>query len=289
MDNQKIEIHLRYEGPDVDDGSMSIADIIPILQGFSSAYGKIANIEDPKSTHRIRITGVRPGSADIVLEVWKFLGENAPAIGAATALITGGAYIVMKIMGIIKIKRHVKKQPFKENISNTNIINITNSENVSIEMPLDIYETFKNKLIDSDINKMVQPLEKDHIDIAKLSARNPEGELMEERITAEERPYFETEQVTTAITKETWLNVKLNSLTKSTNSGWVYLSNGSRVFYSYVGDDPIKLYKLFSYQGPVGVYCVAHMDENLIVNKLEIRDLERTQNDLFNSKSDRSN
>ena len=70
MPREQIEIHLRYEGPDVDDGTMSIQDIVPVLQGFASAYGKIASSDDPSSTHRLRITGIRRGSADILLEVW---------------------------------------------------------------------------------------------------------------------------------------------------------------------------------------------------------------------------
>jgi hypothetical protein len=31
---EQIEIHLRYEGPDVNDGTMSIQDIVPVLEGF---------------------------------------------------------------------------------------------------------------------------------------------------------------------------------------------------------------------------------------------------------------
>src|SRR5687767_11136407 len=56
---EQLEIHLRYEGPDVNDGTMSVEDIVPVLQGFSSAYGKLASTADPQSTHRLRIAAVR--------------------------------------------------------------------------------------------------------------------------------------------------------------------------------------------------------------------------------------
>lgn len=283
---EQIEIHLRYGGPDVEDGSMSVEDIVPVLQGFSSAYGKLASIDSPESTHRIRIVGVKPGSADIILEVWKFLGDNVEAL-KSTAIVAGGAlFVVRKIMGVIKAKRHVKKKPFTERINANNSIVITNADNVSIEVPLEIFKLFKGGHIDSDLNRMMRPLEKDRIDSAEFSARAPDGTILKERVTAEERPYFDTEETVTATTRETRLIVKLNSLTKSTNNGWAYLSDGTRVFYSYVGNNPSKLYNLFSYQGPVEVSCDAHFDENLKVIKLEVRDLERTTNDLFSTNHD---
>lgn len=281
MPKEEIEIHLVYEGPDVDDGSMSIEDIVPVLQGFSSAYGKIAASDDPDSTHRLRITGVRRGSADIILEVWSFLGSNAAAIGAAATVATVGYFIVKKIMGVIALKRHVKKRPYKESISATNSIVVANADNVTIEVPLNIFELFKSGRLDPDINKMISPLEAGRIDSAKLSAHVPSGETIEEKITANEREFFDTDEVISTTTRETWLVIKINSLTKTTNSGWAYLGDGSRVFYRYSGADPFKLYSLFSYAGPLRVSCIAHMDENLKVITLEIHDLEKAQNDLF--------
>ncbi len=289
MPKEEIEIHLVYEGPDVDDGSMSIEDIVPVLQGFSSAYGKIAASDDPDSTHRLRITGVRRGSADIILEVWSLLGSNAAAICAAATVATGVYSIVKKIMGVIALKRHVKKRPYKESISATNSIVVANADNVTIEVPLDLFELFKAGRLDPDMNKMMRPLEKDRIDSAELSAHIPDGTVLRERITAEERPYFDTEEIVATTTRETRLIVSLNALTKSTNSGYAYLSDGSRVFYTYVGDNPKKLHNLFSYPGPLEVSCEAQMDENLKVIRLEIYDLEKTTNDLFSPPSQSNN
>lgn len=278
---EQLQIQLRYEGPDVENGSMSVEDIIPVLQGFSSAYGKLATVDDPQSIHRIRITGVKPGSANIILEVWQFLGDNAAALGGASVVTTGAYFIVRKIWGAIKLKKHTQKKPFKEKINGTNSITVINSNNVEIVVPLELYELFKSKQIDGDLNKMMQPLEKDHIDSVELSATDPSGEILSERVSADERPYFDVELITATTTRETWLVVKLNSLTKSTNNGWAYLGDGSRIFYRYTGSNTSKLYNLFSYSGPLRVKCTAHMDENLKVIELEILDLEKTQEDLF--------
>ena len=85
---EQILIHLKYEGPDVDDGTMSIEDIAPVLQGFSSAYGKLAAATDPQAQHRIRITGVQKGSADIVLEAWRALAVKVKHVVHHAALLS---------------------------------------------------------------------------------------------------------------------------------------------------------------------------------------------------------
>lgn len=119
-------------------------------------------------------------------------------------------------------------------------------------------------------------------DAAEIQARSADGEVLRERITAEERPYFRTTEVAVTDTQETWLVVKLNSLVKSTNAGWLWLSDGTRAYYRYTGDDPNKLHQLFgTYDGPVRVRCVAHLDENLKVVSLDVWDIQRAQGDLL--------
>jgi hypothetical protein len=290
MPKEQVEIHLRYEGPDVDDGTMSIQDIVPVLQGFASAYGKLANASDPQSTHRVRISAVRPGSADIVLEVfkqlakdgWKTLSDNVDAITSGSILAGGAYWIVSKIAGVIQVKKHVKKQPFREHIVGQNTVAIENIENVTIQVPLEIYELFKAGTIDSDLDKMTSPLVPGRIDAAELEARAADGTVLRERIEAEERRFFETKQVVVTSTKETWLVAKLDSLAKTTNNGWLHLIDGTRAFYRFVGPDPQRLYMIFGmYHGAVRIQCVAHMDENLKVTTVDISDIEKMQGELF--------
>ncbi|MGH3056369.1 MAG: hypothetical protein ACRDL7_15450, partial [Gaiellaceae bacterium] len=103
---ETVPIILRYEGPEVDGGSMSIEDIVPVLEGFASAYGKIAVEKGAGVQHRIRITGVTRGSANILLEVWDALNK---ASGPLTSLqVLGGAAsaIVLTIMGVVRLKKH---------------------------------------------------------------------------------------------------------------------------------------------------------------------------------------
>ena len=42
-----LEVRLRFEGPDVEDGTMFLEDLVPVLEGFSSAYAELAKTDDP--------------------------------------------------------------------------------------------------------------------------------------------------------------------------------------------------------------------------------------------------
>jgi hypothetical protein len=54
-----IDLTLRYEGPDVDSGSMAIEDVVTALQGFGGAYSKLARAHCGFS----RLRAVGPGPA----------------------------------------------------------------------------------------------------------------------------------------------------------------------------------------------------------------------------------
>ena len=277
---ERVEIHLRYEGPDVDDGTMSLQDIIPVLQGFSGAYGKLAATDDPGSRHLVKIVAVRQGSADIVLEVWKALGDNADQITALGVLSSSAFWIFERLTRVIHLKRHVRGRPFEESISAHNSIVVTNSENVAIEVSPPIHELFKSGILNKDLDRLTRPLVEGRIDAAEIEARSEDGNVLRERITVEERPYFESREVTS--TQEMKLVVRLNSLTKTTNSGFLYLKDGKRVSYRYLGEDQQQLHVIFgTFNGPVQVRCKARMDENLDVVSLDIFEIESVQGGLF--------
>ncbi len=286
---EAIDITLIYHGPDVDDGTMSVQDIVPVLQGFSSAYGKLAATIDPNATHRLRIAGVKPGSAQIVLDVWRWLGENNNQIQAASAIVVGAsaavgvAYsILAKIVGVIHAKKHVQNRPFTERISANNSVVISNSQNVTIEVPYDVFELFKGGLLDKDLERITSPLGTGRIDAAEIEARTVDGLSLRETITAEERPYFQTASEPVTTSAPTWLLAKLNSLVKSTDSGWLWLNDGTRAYYRYRGEDSQRLHALFGmYDGPVRVLASANLDENLKIVSLDVYDIERGQGDLL--------
>ena len=264
---------------------MSIQDVVPVLQGFASAYGKVATKYDPNSTHNLKISSVRPGSADIVLHAWQVLGDNIAPITALSVTVQFAYQIIAKIAGVIQTKRHVRSLPFTDRIAPNGNIIISNADNVTIEMPLDVYNLFKERVIDKDLDKLTSPLLDGHIHAAEIEVSSSDGEKLLERITLDERPYFAVEHVSVTETRETWVEARLNSLTKSTDSGWLFLNDGSRVFYRYIGDDTHNLHATFgTYDGIVRAQCVAHMDENFKVASIDILAMEKTQGDLFSDK-----
>jgi hypothetical protein len=278
---ETVPFVLRYEGPEVDDGSMSIEDIVPVLQGFASAYGKIASEQGVGVQHRIRITGVERGSANILLEVWEALDKMADPLTSTSILVGAASVIVTSIIGVIKLKKHLKNQPFTTKIAGHDSVSVINSSNVSLEMPINIYNIYKTELIDTDVAKIVKPLETGRIDAAEIVATIGTDQVRE-RIEASERQYFEATEVVVTSTKETWITGKLNSLTKSTEAGYVYLTDGTRVPYQWVGGHSGKLHQIFgTYEGVVRIYGVAHFDENLKPTRIEVSDIEKVQGHLF--------
>jgi hypothetical protein len=284
--SETVSLVLRYEGPEVDDGSMSLEDIVPVLQGFASAYGKIAAQQGIGVQHRLRITGVRQSSADILLEVWDALGRMADPLQSVEILSGAAITIVTTIVGVIRLKKHLKKKPFETKIAQENMISVVNSDGLAIEMPINVYNIFQSKLVDQDIAKIARPLEPGRIDAAEIIAS---AASIRERIVASERQYLDAEEVTVTTTRETWITGKLNSLTKSTDSGFLLLTDGTRVFYKWMGWNPRKLHRIFgTYDGPVQVYGVAHMDESLKVTQIDITDIEKVQGELFPVETDES-
>jgi len=280
---EKIDIILKYSGTDVDDGSMSVEDIIPALQGFASAYGKIAALKNLDTQHKLRVTGVQKGSFHVLLEVWDALGKSANNLTGLSICSSAGLFVVAGIIKLISLKKHVRNEPYTEKINSENqSIIINNSKNVSLEVPIIIFNIFKEKILDIDINKIVRPLEEGRIDSTCIEATY-DNEVISEKVEINEKKYFDVESVTVTKTQETWLVGKFNSLTKSTNKGFFILTDGTRVSYQLISEKPELLYHYFIYSGPVKVRCVAHMDENLKVASIDIYEIQKLQTEIFDS------
>ncbi len=281
-----LQITIKYTGKDVDDGTMSIEDFVPVLQGFASAYGKVVSVKGLTSEHKLRIIGVEKGSLDIVLEVWEWIGENAPQLQTISTLVGSGAIgVVSIILGVLRIKKHIGNKPYTENISKDDSpqIIVTNSKNVKIEFSIEVFKIFKEELLANDFAKIVKPLEKDKIESAQIIVKNKKQKI-EETITLEEKPYFDVGTISITETKEAWLTGSFNSLTKSTNKGFFILNDGTRVSYQFATKTPEQFYPFFIYRGPVRVKCIAQVDENLKVTFLDILEIQKLQIELFKEK-----
>ncbi len=278
--NQQIEILLRYVGPEVEDGSMSLDDLVPVLQGFASAYGKVAGRRGIAGQHKLRLVAIRPGCADLILDVWGMIGKNTSNLQAVAALVISAMAIVSVIIQVITLKKHTKKQPYQTRADGqSGLIVVVNSENVSISASPEVFNMFREGELDGDLSKITRPLESGRVDSSTIIVRDGQDEI-QETINASERQFFEVAEESVTSTRETTLTGQINTMTKSTNSGYVYLTDGTRVFFRLVAEHPENYYNLFSHSGLVRMCCIAHLDENLKVTQLDVSEITPLQPNL---------
>jgi hypothetical protein len=281
---ERLLMEISYSGPDVDDGSIAIDDLGPALQGLASAYGKLTSKLGDEVRHELRITGVRKGSFDLLLEVWKWAGDNSGAL-TTVSIVGGGVLGAIKVLfECIKLVKHTKNKPFnaKPEGATNGFVTVNNSENVSISVSFEAYESFKLGALKNDLDKLTKPLEDGQIDNFQIAYKHDSKEVTES-ISKEERPLFAVSESNVTDTKKAWLVGNLLSLHKGTNKGVFTLSNGERVTYKLAMPNPENQYEKFVYSGLVKVECVAHLDENLRVNSIDVYSIEKVQTDLEDS------
>jgi len=272
----KVPLEIKYSGPEVDDGSMSISDMVPALQGLANAYGKVAAVENLKVEHNIRVIGVNKGSFEILLEVCTS-PESISAVSMGLSFSSGIAakLVIERIISVIQISKHINNQQFESKIKGPDSIEVKNSENVTITFPINVFNIYSNGDIKSDIAKIVQPLEQGKIDSASIKVDNEIQEL-----TVGDKDLFNTRTVEVAQTQKMTISGWFNSLTKTTNNGFFNLNDGRRVSYSFAIENPEDLYHHFLHKGPVKIDCIAHLDESLQPTKLDIFSVTPIQADL---------
>ncbi|MBI3476955.1 MAG: hypothetical protein HY010_14580 [Acidobacteria bacterium] len=276
-DPEVLRVSLKYSGPDVEDGSMSINDIVPALHGFANAYEKIASFENLSHDHHLRLVGLTKSSAEIHINVLEWIGTHATPLQVLGGFASG---IVTTIIAVIKLKKHAEGKPTEITAaaSASNKIEVQNHLRVSMEFDPRIYEVFRSQLIDGELSKIVSPLREKRIN--EVSLGSPEidsGEI----VLAEEKQFFDLEKKTVVTTREVWLEGFMDSLSKSRNRGTFYLRGGRSISYKLSAANPSALYVDFAYNGPVRVRCLAELDENLEPMQLEIYEIQRMQSSLF--------
>jgi hypothetical protein len=276
-----LEITLKYDGRDVDDGTMPIDDVISALRGFSNAYGRIASASDPNGQHQIRVSAINRSSFAVTILAWA--SEHLTTI--ATAATPIAALIVTTIIKLIELKKATKGQPpaaIKIDGDNNTIIVTTAGDNTQIAVPRDVYDLYKSKALDGELGKIVAPLTEGKIEAVSLAAKTDALMLEPVVITNSEKAFFHAaEEVTTTTSKPVSLDGHMISLNKETNRGMFKMQNGAKVRYHLIGDNPAQMYSDFAYKGPVRVDCIASFDNNLELKGIDVSGITRLQLSLF--------
>lgn len=268
--NQEVpvsaEITLKYQGMDVQDGTMPLGDVIVALQGFSGAYGKIAARIDPSNQHQIRVSDINKSSFAVVVFAW--VAEHHEALLKVSSSAAAIAAMIVKLIDFKK--RNKGKDPAIQINGDGNIV-LAGIENTQVIMGKELYELYKSKSLDVELAKIARPLEEEKIDSAELSVRDTAtGQIETTRILLSEKQYFLADETTSITSRPAQLVGNLVSLNKESNRGTFRMQNGNSVKYHLAGSSASDLYNSFIHKGPVRVECTASFDENLEVRSLEI-------------------
>lgn len=292
----KVPITIHLDGSGVKDGSILIEDLVPALQGFSSAYGKIASNYSQDLNHKIRVESFKPGSfivslSTTILEHKDTLSATADAISIVGGVGVTGSVVYKVIDYVIKTlsaKKHIKNQPYTQQVNyNSGSVVIINADNVELTVPLEVYQIVKSKTIDADLNKIASLIDEENIKELTVTYER-EGETISEKIDTNSKKYFDMEDKAVSETKDSWITCKINALTKTTNRGQAYLPDGTRVGFKLAGETPDNLYKYFAHKGWVKMFCKVKLDESLKPIELDVYDIQQLENELPFEKKDSS-
>jgi hypothetical protein len=280
-----LTVTLNYNGTDVDGSTMPVDDVVAALQGFASAYSKLASGREPGLEHQIRVSAVDHSSFAVsVVPVVNWAIQNpkeallmaAPAVGAAK-------WVVDTIIKVIELRKATEgKAPDLKVDGNGNTVISNSGSGTVIMIPADMQHAVRSRLIDQDIAKIARPLEKGKVDTAKITATDDSGRVLADAvITSEEKRFFYSEQPVVATSRPAKLDGYLISLNKESKRGTFRLSNGEGIPYHFVGPDTSSLYNAFSHKGTVRVECEAEFDESLQPIRLAIANVILLQHPLF--------
>ena len=290
MATERIEVSLKYEGTAVENGSMAINDVIPVFQGFSGAFYRIANMEKSDIEHRITLMAIRSGSVEfeLIVDAISQVAENPDLLAAVMeAPRHPAAYRIVEIViGVIRRKQRKVDESTAQTVDGGNV-ELEDSHNNTINYTNIINNYFVLGAIDKLLDDLTKPLENDGIDAAEIQARDSEGTVIAQRIPAEDRPYFVAKTNESETYEERVLIVTLDSYTKRSNKGYLYLDNRKRIPYEYVGDDAPGLCAMFgTYYGFVKIWCRATKRGQEGIVHVEINEYKPMQNFLLEESLD---
>ena len=186
-------LHLKYGGPAVAQGTMDVYTLAPALISFGDMAKEVNRIVNgPKQDIKINIqSDFKHGSFGIDFEMVISLINQAKSLFNTQALFVGAGGVASFITIYWGVKKFLKGQKPKEIIkidrsTNINIINI-NSE--KIEVPIQIGKAINNKKINNALEGIIlRPLQETGIESVDLFDIEKQRR---ETVTSEEASYFE--------------------------------------------------------------------------------------------------
>ena len=276
---EETRITLRYDGPSVADGTLPIEDVLSALQGFSGAYNKVANLRNDKVQHQLRVSAIQTGSFEMVILAWLVLGQTPGALENLEMAYDATRWVVERLFRLMDVKKHAKNEPVTFNIKGSgNTVVVVNASGAELAIPPELVNLIKEKAVDSDLAKIVAPLEERRVDLAEITAETKKQPTLKETVTSEEREYFGAKETET--TQETSVTGRFISLNKDSHRGTFELQNGRHIPYRYSGPSPDMFPSHFARKGPVRVEASVTFNESLDPTYVEILRVTHLQGEL---------
>lgn len=288
-------VELIYSGPEVDDGTVAIEDLVVCLAGFDDAFVRVARFEGlPEPERRMRLVGLERGSARILIDVFDWVTvhpEAAKAVTEAAGMVGTAAYVVIKgILKIIEAKKGSRGQTTTNNISTT-IKDSVIVNNVSLTK--EQFELLRSGALDDDLARFAAPLKKGHgisrirlrVDDEQVDVSSEDWRCFEEtssdvderyaqmpirkfKFLDENKPKFRIDNKC-----DERLEGSFASHTKRNNSGMFEMTDGTRLKYRYVGNDLESLLRAYVSHEIVKVFGTVKYG-NATRASIQIRDVE---------------
>ena len=271
---QAVRLRLNYHGPEVDDGTMPIGLVVEALEGFSGAYRKAADYISPDLFPELRVSAPEHGSFHLLVLAAVALGQNPAQLATNVVNFWEHAERIGRLLAeVINIKKHAKGQPVNIHVEgNNNQVVVVNGDNAELKVSPQSYEVYRMRLIDRELDKIVDPLRPGRIDAAELEVEDKTAAT----VSSEERKYFRPD-VSETTEKPEELRGNLVSLNKERNDGTFRAEGGKSVRYHFVGADEDKFRQDFSYKGPVLARGTVQYDNEGNPTHIAIENVERLQ------------
>ncbi len=274
MPDSSVRLSLKYTGSEVDGGSMPIGEVVSALQGFAGAYGKVANTVAPESLHELRVTAVKQGSFEVHMLGWLTSAHGITALHALEGVGSAASVVFRLIKRYVELKKFLKGDRYEITVGDGNTRLLINRDGESSEVPREVIELLLAKTLDSDLKKIVAPLEAGRVDTAELTATD-DKENQEFSIDSSEKSFFGESSGETR--EEVTLVGRLISNNKETLRGTFERSDGTRFPYRYAGQSPEVFQSVYAYRGSVRVNAIVTIGEGAEIRRIEILDATALQ------------
>lgn len=276
------EVILAYRGPDVENHSISLDDLLPSIQGFYSSLKTINNYYGYSQQIELRLEKVEEGSVKLKLKaLWHDATPDARLTNITNLSVPVIATIVGALVNVVFLKKHLQGSPVSNVEYSGDNLTVYNINNSPITVSQDTYELSQDEKLTKNLNRYVKTLSENKIKETSFELIDEENVVTEATISSEEKIAFTEISTEISLTKNVSLRGRFITLNKQRNTGSFQPEGSNSVRYKFISDSPESMYYDFAYNGVVEVTGLAKYDSEEKMVSIEIYSVEKLQEELF--------